>query len=200
MFGKDSQGVIRRWTSAPSQEVREAVVDVAAEELASARPYADPPRYAVSSFAPSRGAWDDGEKFPGGFGPTLLLTTDYWTLRARSAQLFETNIYGRGVIRRLLTNELNTGLHLECTPVESVLGKEEDSLADWSEDVESRFLLWAKDPYLCDYYQRSTFGALQVQLRRESLLDDERSSSCGRTSGRSCRGSKSSGERPSRTR
>jgi lambda family phage portal protein len=172
MFGKDSQGVVRRWTSTPSQEVRAAAA-VAAEELASVRPYADPPRYAVSAFAPSRGAWDNGEKFPGGFGPTLLLTTDYWTLRARSAQLFETNIYGRGVIRRLLTNELNTGLHLECTPVESVLGKEEDSLADWSEDVESRFLLWAKDPYLCDYYQRSTFGALQVQLRRESLLDGD---------------------------
>ncbi len=144
-----------------------------APAVAAAQSSSDLPRIAYSSLAPARGAWDNGDKFAGSFGPTLLLTTDYWTLRARSAQLFETNIYGRGVIRRLLTNELNTGLHLECTPVESVLGKEEDSLADWSEDVESRFLLWAKDPYLCDYYQRSTFGQLQVQLRRESLLDGD---------------------------
>jgi capsid protein len=145
-----------------------AIVEMPVAESSSAVPH-----LSYSELAPARGAWDNGDKFAGGFGQTLLLTTDYWTLRARSAQLFETNIYGRGVIRRLLTNELNTGLHLECTPVESVLGKEEDSLADWSEDVESRFLLWAKDPYLCDFYERSTFGQLQVQLRREALLDGD---------------------------
>jgi capsid protein len=170
MPGKDSRGVVRRWTSTLSNDEEPALV---AEDSVSVQTHAETPRYSVEALAPARGAWNDGDKFPGGFGPTLILATDFWTLRARSAQLFETNIYGRGVIRRLLTNELNTGLHLECTPVESVLGKEEDSLADWSEDVESRFLLWAKDPYLCDYYQRSTFGQLQIQLRRESLLDGD---------------------------
>jgi lambda family phage portal protein len=140
---------------------------------ASDSPAAGVPRYAVEALAAYRSAWDDGEKFPGGFGPTLLLATDYWTLRARSAQLFETNIYGRGVMRRLITNEINTGLHLECTPEESILGKEEDALVDWSEDVESRFLIWAKDPYLCDFYERSTFGALQQQVRMESLIDGD---------------------------
>lgn len=128
------------------------------------------PRATVSALSDYSYRLDDGEKFPGGFGPTLILEPDYWTLRARSAQLFETNIYGRGVIRRLLTNELNTGLHLEATPVESVLGKPEDSLADWSEDVETRFELWSKDPYLCDYYERSTYGQLQVQCRREAIV------------------------------
>lgn len=135
--------------------------------------HADAPRYTYEALGSYRHAWDDGEKFPGGFGATLSLTPDYWTLRARSAQLFETNIYGRGVIRRLLTNELNTGLHLEAAPEESVLGKPEDSLADWSEDVETRFSLWAKDPYLCDHSERSTFGELQVQARREALIDGD---------------------------
>lgn len=142
------------------------------------RPEAPPPAAArddiqITAIAPYRAVWDNGEKFPGGFGPTLELVPDYWTLRARSAQLFETNLYGRGIIRRLITNEINTGLHLECTPEEKVLGKAEDSLADWSEDVESKFSLWAKDPYLCDFYQRSTFGALQQQARREALLDGD---------------------------
>jgi predicted DNA-binding transcriptional regulator len=84
------------------------------------------------------------------FGYTELLITDYWTLRARSADLFQRNIYARGLIRRLVTNEINVGLHLEATPEEAILGKKEDELADWSEEVENRFRLWCDNPAICD--------------------------------------------------
>lgn len=114
--------------------------------------------------------WDDGEKFTGGFGPTQLLIADYWTLRARSTQLFETNLYARGLIRRLVTNVVNTGLFLEATPEESLLGYEEDGLADWSEDVEIRFGLWANEPQLCDFAERQSFGSLQAEAYREALI------------------------------
>lgn len=114
--------------------------------------------------------WDDGEKYPGGFGPTQLLLADYWTLRARSVQLFETNLYARGLIRRLVTNVVNTGLFLEATPEESILGFDEDGLAEWAEDVEIRFSLWANDPALCDFAERQTFGALQAEAYREALV------------------------------
>lgn len=113
---------------------------------------------------------DNGSKFPGGFGPTELLTADYWTLRARSSQLFEVNLYARGLIRRLVTNEIAVGLHLEATPTEKLLGFEEDALADWSEDVELRFALWQSDPWLCDHAEQRTFGALQVEARMEALI------------------------------
>lgn len=131
---------------------------------------AEAPVYAVSQLEPFRYSVDDGTKFHGGYGPTDILIPDYWTLRARSAELFEKNLYARGIIRRLLTNEINTGLHLEATPEEAILGKEEDSLADWSENVENRFALWGKDPYLCDYSERLTFGALQQLARQEALV------------------------------
>jgi capsid protein len=114
--------------------------------------------------------WQTGDKWAGGFGTTKLYEPDYWTLRARSSQLFETNGYCRGIIRRLVTNEINTGLHLEATPEESILGVEEDSLSDWAEDVENRFGLWGKDPYLCDHVERETFGAIQAQARLEALV------------------------------
>lgn len=117
-----------------------------------------------------RYAYDDGSKFPGGYGPTNIVLADHWTLRARSAELFETNLYARAIIRRLITNEIHTGLHLEATPEEAILGKPEDSLADWSENVENRFGLWAKDPYLCDFNERLTFGALQQLARQEALV------------------------------
>lgn len=125
---------------------------------------------AASSLEPWRHSYQDGTKFPGGYGPTNFLAPDYWTLRARSAELYETNIYARALIRRLVTNEVHTGLHLEATPEEAILGKPEDSLADWSENVENRFALWGKDPYLCDHTERLSFGALQQLARQEALV------------------------------
>lgn len=113
---------------------------------------------------------NNGDKWTGGFGPTQLLTADYWTLRARSAQLFETNLYARGLIRRLVTNEINTGLHLDCTPEERLLGLQKDALVDWTEDVENRFLLWGKNPWLCDHTEKDSFGALQAIVRSEALV------------------------------
>ncbi len=114
-------------------------------------------------------AWG-GDKFNGGFGATDLLTMDYWTLRQRSSQLFRTNLYARGLIRRLVTGIIHTGLHLECTPEESILGYPEDGLADWAENVENRFQLWADSPLLCDYYEQCTWGQIQAAAEREALV------------------------------
>jgi lambda family phage portal protein len=128
------------------------------------------PVSALSPYTPTRFGYDNGDKFAGGFGATKLLITDYWTLRARSSQLFEQNLYARGLIRRLITNEINTGLHLEATPEEKILGREEDALAAWSELVENRFKLWESRPALCDRTERMTFGQLQAAARAEALI------------------------------
>jgi lambda family phage portal protein len=115
-------------------------------------------------------SYSTGDKFDGGFGPTKILIPDYWTLRARSTQLFKTNIYARGIVRRLVTNEINTGLHLEATPDEALLGFAEDSLVGWAENVENRFQVWADNPRVCDVTERQTFGALQAVARMEALV------------------------------
>jgi len=114
-----------------------------------------------------------GEKFFGGFGDTKLLQMDYWSLRARSAQLFRQNLYGRGIVRRLVTNEINTGLTPEATPEEVVLGMPAGALAEWTEDVENRFRLWSEAPELCDYRGESTFGQLQQAGRLEALISGD---------------------------
>jgi len=120
--------------------------------------------------APARYSFQDGDKFPGGFGPTELYFKDYWTLRQRSAQLFDSNLYAKGMIRRLVTNVINTGLTLEAFPEESLLGFEDGALDEWSEDTENRFRLWAQSPWLCDYYGQSTFAELQADVYREALI------------------------------
>lgn len=115
----------------------------------------------------------DGGKFAGGFGTTQLQHIDYWTLRQRSSQLFNENLYARGLIRRLITNEINTGLSPESVPDEEVIGVREDSLLDWSETVETRFHLWGKNPAVCDHFHQDTFGAIQRTARREALVDGD---------------------------
>lgn len=115
----------------------------------------------------------DGGKFYRGFGDTQVQTVDYWTLRARSAQLFNENLYAKGLIRRLITNEINTGLTPEAAPDEQILGVQEDSLTDWSELVENRFGLWGKSPQVCDWKKNATFGALQRTARMEALIEGD---------------------------
>lgn len=115
----------------------------------------------------------DGGKFSGGFGLTQIQNVDYWTLRARSSQLFNENLYARGLIRRLITNEINTGLTPESMPDETIIGVAENSLTDWTENVETRFGLWGKNSKLCDFKHNSTFGDLQRTVRREALVSGD---------------------------
>jgi lambda family phage portal protein len=117
--------------------------------------------------------WDNGEKFPGGMGPIDILLTDYWGMRKRSAELFERNGYFRGIVRRLITNEIGIGLHLECTPDEHILDEPTEALAAWSEDVEIRFQQWSDDPWLCDISEQNTFGALQEIVRQEAMVEGD---------------------------
>jgi len=128
------------------------------------------PKLTLGQLPDVRFSWDDGSKFAGGFGATEVLIPDYWTLRRRSAELYEKNLYARGLIRRLVTNEINVGLHLEATPEEAILGFAEDELADWTEETENRFSLWRSNAWLCDQGEKLTFGALQAIARTEALV------------------------------
>lgn len=133
----------------------------------------DLPAYAYSGQYGTAG-WEntvyDGDKFVDGFGTTQSSWTDYWTLRERSAQLFKENLYAKGLIRRLITNEINTGLMPEACPDEQIIGLPEDALQDWTETVENRFSVWAKNPRVCDWLKRDTFGAIQQTARLEALI------------------------------
>lgn len=119
------------------------------------------------------GAWD-GDKFYSGFGITKDYTiVDYQRLRRRSKQLFTENLYARGLIRRLLTNEINKGLTLEATPDGEILNVDTNILSDWAEMIERRFGIWAKLPELCDHKSLRTFGAIQRQARMMALISGD---------------------------
>lgn len=129
---------------------------------------------ASSGYAQQNYSYFDGEKYPGGFGDTQIYTTDYWTLRQRSAQIFKENLYGRGIIRRLVTNEITTGLTLDSTPKSEFIPIfDEDQAAEWAENMEDRWGMFAADKRVCDYQKTHTEGELQSIIRQESLVDGD---------------------------
>lgn len=120
----------------------------------------------------------DGEKFPGGWSAfeesfiDAALDLDYFTLRARSHKIFETNLYARAMIRRLVTNEVHTGLALEADPTGLILGISESELETWTDKTEAHFGAWADTPAACDHEQRleMTLGEQTSTARREALV------------------------------
>ena len=118
------------------------------------------------------GTWT-GETMDGGYGTTQITTDDYWTLRERSVELWKTNLYARGIIRRFVTNVISSGLKLEAIPEALILGIPRDNLEDWSEETETRFELWADQAILCDFYGKHSFDELQQIAYAESLISGD---------------------------
>lgn len=115
-----------------------------------------------------------GEKFPGGFGLTKdYCYVDYWTLRKRSIQLFTDNLYAKGVIRRLLTNEIHKGLNLEANNITEITGLTDEQAIPWNESAELEFKLWGDTKKVCDWKQQDTFGELQKNCRLTALISGD---------------------------
>ncbi|AUR92971.1 portal protein [Vibrio phage 1.181.O._10N.286.46.C9] len=123
--------------------------------------------------APYEYAQLNGDKFVGGFGATQLQLIDYWSLRNRSIQLYNENIYAEGLINRFITNIINTGLTLEAKPVASILGVEQETLNKWTDDVEARFTMYCNNPQLVDYYGEKTLSQLQTQRELQALVEGD---------------------------
>jgi len=116
-----------------------------------------------------------GEKFPGGYGGAspYYEFIDYWELRAKSVELFTKNLYAAGLINRLVTNIINTGLSLEATPVSSLLPIDDDEANDWSENTENLYRIWGNNKDLVDWKRQNTEGELQAVAKRTAYLSGD---------------------------
>ena len=129
---------------------------------------------AAQYVSPSTNNYWTGEKFAGGWGiDSTYNVIDYWTLRQRSKELFNQNLYARGLIRRILTNEINAGIELEATPDNKILNITDEEADLWAETIERKFSIWGKLPFVCDYRQENTFGAIQRQARMMALVSGD---------------------------
>ena len=123
--------------------------------------------------APYRFAQLNGDKFLLGFGDTQLLQIDYWTLRHRSIQLFNENLYAEGLINRFITNIVNTGLMLEAKPVAGILGIDQEKLNQWTDEVEARFTMYANCKDMVDFYGEKTLSQIQAQRELQALVEGD---------------------------
>ena len=115
-----------------------------------------------------------GDKFSGSFGITKdYRFVDYFTLRLRSTQLFTENPYCKGMIKRLLRNEINTGLKLESIPISKIIGISEDESQEWGDSREIEFRIWGNDPDLCDYRKQRTLGDLANKCREIAMISGD---------------------------
>ena len=113
----------------------------------------------------------DGSPFPGSFGTTKSFQwIDYWTLRERSMQLFKENPYCKGLIRRLIRNEINTGLNLEASPIAEVLDISEEDAQTWGDEQEINFKLYGDNPAVIDFRKQWTLGDIAAEIRKTSLI------------------------------
>ena len=167
MVAADPFAVAQQLGRGPDPFALAAMLDVPAPEASVSHVNLGRNRSAVANF------WG-GEKFAGGFGLTQLHIPDYWTLRQRSSQLFNDNLYARGLIRRLVTNEINTGLKLQAEPNDELIEVlTEEQAEEWAENVENRHEIWSSIPALCDFEGRRTIPQLQEEVRRESLIEGD---------------------------
>lgn len=98
---------------------------------------------------------------------------DYWTLRQRSASLFYTNMYARGMIRRYVTNVIHTGLRPEWRLNPDLLGITKERAKGLSKLLEQRYDLFCCSPEIVDAKGVRIEGELQAQIYLEAIINGD---------------------------
>lgn len=112
-----------------------------------------------------------GDKYPGSFGLTKdFEIVDFYTLRKRADQLFKENPYCKGLVRRLIRNEISTGQSLESNPIAEICGVSEEDATLFGDSFETAFNLYAETKEICDYKQLQTLHEVAGDVRTESII------------------------------
>ena len=113
-----------------------------------------------------------GEKYNGALNYETAYRLDLPRLRLRSMRAYEESPQARAAINRLNESVINTGLALQSTPEASLLGLSPEVLQLASEQIETRFSLWAgsKD---CDRSKNNTLSQIErVEFNNQLVKGD----------------------------
>jgi lambda family phage portal protein len=91
----------------------------------------------------------DGSKWVSGMSSTgASPVLDHYLLRQNARSAYHESIQGRIVVDRTADLVVDTGLKLEATPSYEVLQITQEDAALWSDDVEQRYHMWAKEKHV----------------------------------------------------
>lgn len=114
----------------------------------------------------------DGEKYPTGLAGSIktIKELNYWKLRQYSYTIYIENKYAQALIKRLVTNVIHTGLTLEADVKNSVLGISDEEVNIITDDIETKFDIFAENKELISYDYSMNFGMLQQLIYLTALL------------------------------
>ncbi|RJF81120.1 phage portal protein [Azospirillum cavernae] len=93
---------------------------------------------------------------------------------ARIRDLARNNGWASGVVRREIDTVIGSGLRLSCKPDYRALGLSAEWAAEWADQVEGQFRLWADDPgRWCDATRHYTLGGLFGLAYRHYVIDGD---------------------------
>jgi len=116
----------------------------------------------------------DGETDGMQFGDTHIYEMDYYTLRARSRQLYAENDIVKMIISRLVTFTIGSGLKLQAEPYADIIeqfGRKID-VDNFEKQVESFWDVYSKSKYI-DYTNQKNLGGLEQEVFLNTLVDGD---------------------------
>jgi capsid protein len=111
----------------------------------------------------------DGEKNLGEMGPIRNYALDYAGLSLRSWQLFLESTEAETVLNKFCTWVIGKGLKLQAEPVKALLGKKNDALKKFSDEVESRWNVYAKSK-LADFSNQDNLHKIAHNCYKNSII------------------------------
>ncbi|KAA5603024.1 phage portal protein [Roseospira marina] len=134
----------------------------AAQASVTAYQAADPISQDLAGWAPALGSADAD------------LLPERVDIVARIRDLVRNNGWASGAVRRELDTVIGAGLRLSSKPDYRALGLSADWAAEWSDQVEAQFRLWADDPARwCDATRHYTLGGLFGMAYRHYVIDGD---------------------------
>lgn len=111
----------------------------------------------------------NGEKNMGEMGPIKNYGMDYVGLSLRSWQAYIESPEAQTIINKFCTWVIGRGLKLQAEPVTRLLSKQNDSLKEFSEDVEARWSVFSNSK-TADHTRRNTLNQLESIAFKNAII------------------------------
>lgn len=99
--------------------------------------------------------------------------TAYIEAAARAIEALQNSGWIAGAVNQAVATTIGTGLRLNPTPDQTVLGWDEKQTEEWIDLVARRWILWSENPVECDAAGKHTMGQLTAMVLKTNFAYGE---------------------------